>query len=245
MKMTRGLPWTFHLHGVYSLFDNAHNASRLEGRARDQLFLIAISDIPTHVLGRKTSYLHIWHRNCRFRPGVEDSIGLPCSLVDLLCDIEHPDIESRLIAWPGEQGTDDQRLLWDLTRHAGIIAASNHRSERAFPKQEGASEAAVSFAVRHIMTCTQRIKVRDGHIVHETKSPLLFPLVMAASQPSQLLSSDKDLIVGCLSDLAGGTLEVYPYYGNVVRALRESWDHGAGRSLEQVVVDLDLELALF
>lgn len=243
--MTRGLPWTFHIHGIYSLLDNAQAITKLEGRARDQVFLIAITEIPTHVLGRKTSHLNIWHRNCRFHTGVEDSLGLPCSLVDLLCDITEPDIEARLASWPGEQGTEDQRLLWDLTRHAGIIAARNHRAEHECTAQECISAEAVAFAVRYILTSTTHIKSRDKFIAHDKWQPLLFPLVMAASQSSRLLASDKDLILGCISNLASDALEMFPYYGNIARALHEFWDNGAGRSLERVVVDLDMELGLF
>lgn len=245
LQMTRGLPWTFHIHGIYSLLDNSHITSTLEGRARDQLFLIAITEIPTHVLGRKTNQLNIWDRNCRFHTGVEDSLGLPCSLVDLLCDIAEPDIEVRLLAWPGHQGTDDQCLLWDLTRHAGIISGSNYRSQHRLVEQESISEDAVAFAVRHILTSTTQIKSRDRFIAHDKWQPLLFPLIMAASQSSRLLPADKDMIIGCISDLASNILETYPYYGNIVRALREFWNSGKGRSLEQVVVDMDMELGLF
>src|ERR1051326_6108727 len=100
--MTRGLPWTFHLSGISSVLDGRSTVHNICGHAKDYILFIGVLDLPTHSLGRRTSHLQIWHRSCRLRSGIEDSLGLPCSLVDLLCSIKEPEIQTQLALWPGE-----------------------------------------------------------------------------------------------------------------------------------------------
>jgi hypothetical protein len=242
--MTRGLPWTFHLNGVSSILDGRGIAKDQDGHIRDYVFFIGVLDLPTHTLGRRTKHLQIWYRNCRFRFGIEDSLGLPCSLVDLLCLILEPDIEKRLCSWPGEAGTSEQCQIWDLTRYAGIVMAHNLRVKQGLV-EESKSDELVAFAVRHIMTTTSQTRAKLGQLSYDPWSGLLFPLVTAGSQPNLLSVADKSLIVESIKDLASGSLERYPYFGKVVSALNEFWVSGRGRSLEQVVIDLDMELGLF
>jgi hypothetical protein len=232
--MNRGLPWTFHLNGISSLLNgDRSNLHDLNGHIRDDVSFIGVLDLPSHILGRKTRQMGIWHDHCRFRSGIEDGLGLPCSLVDLLCAIKEPGIVHRLVAWPGEEGTGDREKIWDLTRYAGIIAACPQGDDTT------------AFAVQHIISTISHIKAQVGHFPYTPWYGLLFPLAMAGSQAQHLGEVDKTLIIACITDIASGSLDQFPYYGNVVAALREFWQRGAGRSLEQVVVDLDMELGLF
>jgi hypothetical protein len=242
--MTRGLPWTFHLNGISSLLDKRSAVHDSDGRVKDYILFIGILDLPTHTLGRKTPHLQIWSRFCQARTGIEDSLGLPCSLVDLLCSIMEPGVEVRLRSWSGEDGTPEQLQIWDLTRHAGIIKSRQHRGAEV-SNNKGHDDDSVAYAVRRIITTATEIKKKEGRLMYETCSGLFFPLVAAGSQPRHLTSSDKNLIVECIKDLPYGPLEAYPYYGRVVTALREFWENSSGRSLEEVVVDLDMELGLF
>ena len=242
--MTRGLPWTFHLNGISSVLDGRSSFQDLEGHTRDYVLFIGMLDLPTHSLGRRTDCLKMWHRNCRFRCGIEDSSGLPCSLVDLLSSVMEPEVEMQLSSWPGEYGTVEQCQLWDLTRYAGIITAHNYRSKCGLAGKNGSNEL-VAFAVRHIITTTRQIRERLGHLSYDSWSGLLYPLVAAGSQPFHLSVTDKSLIIASIEDLPNGSLEHNPYYGKVVSALHEFWVNGGGRSLEQVVVDLGMELGLF
>jgi hypothetical protein len=236
--MTRGLPWTFHLNGISSLLDNKSAIHTSDGTVKDYVFYLGILDLPTHTLGRRTNNLHIWSRFCRSQTGIEDSLGLPYSLIDLLCSITDSDIEARLQSWPGEPGTPEQVQVWDLNRHAGRIAACQHRPT-------GSNNDSIALAVRHIMTTIIAIKTKVGRLAYETWSGLLFPLVTAGSQAHYLGASDKSLIVECMKDLPYGSLEAYPYYGQVVTALYEFWEHGGGRTLWEVVADLGMEIGLF
>lgn len=239
--MTRGLPWTFHLNGISSLLDNKSTIHCSDGSVKDYVFYLGILDLPTHTLGRRTNHLQIWSRFCRSHTGIEDTIGLPYSLIDLFCSITDPDIEKRLQSWPGEAGTPEQVQMWDLNRYAGIITACQYRPQETNAQDDDL----IAFAVRHIITTVNKIRTRLGHLAYETWSGLLFPLVTAGSQPLHLNGSDKVLIVECLNDLPYGSLEAYPYYGQVVTALHEFWDNGGGRTLGEVVADLDMEIGLF
>lgn len=239
--MTRGLPWTFHLNGISSLLDNKSAIHSSDGNAKDYVFYLGILDLPTHTLGRRTPHLQIWSRFCRSHTGIEDSLGLPYSLVDLLCSITDSDIEARLRSWPGEPSTPEQVQIWDLNRYAGIIAAHQYRCSEASNRDNDST----SFSVRHIVSTITAIKSKVGRLAYETWSGLLFPLVTAGSQARYLSGSNKSLIVECIKDLPYGSLEAYPYYGQVVTALREFWENGGGRTLGEVVADLDMEIGLF
>jgi hypothetical protein len=242
--MTRGLPWTFHLNGISSLLYNKGTIRSSEGKVKDYVLFIGILDLPTHTLGRRTNHLQIWSRFCRHHSGIEDAVGLPCSLVDLLCSIKEPGIGKRHRSWPIEDGTPEQLLIWDLNRHAGIIMARKyHFIEDSTSKTS--SDYLVALAVRRIITMIAEVKAKVGRLLYETWSALLFPLVAAGSQSLHLSVADKSLIVECIKDFPYGSLEAYPYYGRIVIALHEFWENGGERSLEEVVVDLDMELGLF
>jgi hypothetical protein len=242
--MTRGLPWSFHLNGISSLLYNKGAVRSPEGKVRDYVFFMGILDLPTHTLGRKTNHLQIWSQFCRYHSGIEDCVGLPCSLVDLLCLIKEPGIGKRLRSWPIEDGTPEQLLVWDLNRHAGIIMARKYHSVEDSASKTS-SDDVVALSVRHIMTITADVKAKVGRLLYETWSALLFPLVAAGSQPLHLRVADKSLIVKCIKDFPYGSLEAYPYYGRIVTALHEFWENSGDRSLEEVVIDLDMELGLF
>jgi hypothetical protein len=242
--MTRGLPWTFHLNGISSLLHNKRAIRSSDGQVKDYVFFMGILDLPTHVLGRKTNSLRIWSQFCRNHTGIEDGVGLPCSLVDLLCSIKKPGIGKRLQSWPIEDGTPEQLQIWDLNRHAGIIMARKYHSDEDSNSQNISDELA-ALSVRHIITVVTEVKAKVGRLLYETWSALLFPLVAAGSQSLHLSVADKILIIECIKDFPYGSLEAYPYYGRVVTALHELWESGGGRSLEEVVVDLDMELGLF
>jgi hypothetical protein len=244
--MTRGLPWTFHLNGVSSLLGERRSSNHdlTEHHTKDYVFFMGVLDLPTHTLGRRTNHLGIWHRSCRFRSGIEDGLGLPCSLVDLLCLVTEPESATRLASWPGENGTWEQCQLWNLTRHAGIVATHNHPSNHATTRNYK-DEDSIGCAVRLIITTTRQIRTKLVRFSYQPWSGLLFPLVTAGSQPLHLSEADQTLIVESITDLAGGALKQHPYFDKVVETLKEFWSNGGGRSLEEVVVDMDMELGLF
>lgn len=244
--MTRGLPWTWHLNGISSLpCERRSSSHRLqEHHTKDYVYFMGHLDLPTHTLGRRTNHLGIWRRNCQSRSGIGDSLGLPGSLLDLLCLVMEPGTATLLASWPGEYGTWEQCQIWDLTRYAGIVAAHNHHPFHGTAQNNLDNNSGAS-AVRHIITTTRNLRTKLVQFSYHSWSGLLFPLVTAGSQPLYLSEADQTLITDSITDLASGTLKQYPYFGNVVEALKEFWSNGGGRTLEEVVVDLDMELGLF
>jgi len=246
MQMMRGLPWAVHVNGMTSLARERNVFSNTSDNTKNHMYMIGILDMPTHTLGRKMDYLHVWYDHCRFQSGLEDYLGLPCSSVDLLCSITQPDIEQRLLTWQSEAGTAEECAIWDLTRHTGILMAYNYRIDHVMDgKCCGMELDLIIVSMRHILTTVHSLRTQHGTLVPETWSNLSFPLAAAGSLSQALTEDDKILIHQSISDLANGSLDVCPYYQKASMVLHELWENACDRSIQQMARDLDVEIALF
>lgn len=256
--MNRAMPWTFHLNGITSILIEKGAFQSPSGGMEDTIFLIGILDLPAYILGRQTDNLHIWYNHCRFQSGIEEVTGVPYSLVDLLSSVMEPDIEDRLLQWPGEPGEPTQCKTWNAIRYAGIITAKDYQADRALIQEQNSDpllenqslpllgrDASLVSAVRNIILILHELKVELGDECSSLWYSLLYPLVAAGSQPWALSASDKDFISECLSEMACGSLDSEPYYKGVATVLHELWVNGNSRSIQRVTKDLDLELGLF
>lgn len=247
-QMELRLPWTIHLNGIGSIAKERNAFHYPDGSLKPHVFCLGIVDLPTHILGRKTDNLNIWYNYCRFQGGLEDCLGLPCSLVDLLSAIAEPDIVRHLLSWPNIEGTAEDRVIWDLTRHAGVIMASIYHSDNAKSCTTVNVEVDTSStkrSVRHIVEIVRTLRASDMDFTSNTWSTLFFPLVSAGSQPQELEITDRTLILECISDLSNQSMNSDVTRQTTVPVLRELWDNSRGRSIQQVAQDLDLEIGLF
>lgn len=86
--------------------------------------MIGLLDIPCFTLNRITVSLNLWklHVGPSKQSGVEQTSGLPYTLMTLFADLGSPEAEDRLLMWPGELGDElIQMHLWEAFRNAGIL----------------------------------------------------------------------------------------------------------------------------
>lgn len=233
------MPWTVHLNGITSILEERGILAIPAAGAKDLITLIGVLDLPTHILGRKSNNLHVWYNHCRGQSGLEPVTGLPCSLLDLLSSVMEPDIEKRLLLWPGEPGEPAQCKIWNATRYAGVITA------RYIQMISDIDTEPIAVAVRNIILAMHELRTDTRNKPSTNRNAFLYPLVAAGSQQSVLTDKDKLFIDSYIVDLANGSLDKDPYYKGVATVLRELWKNNHGRSLQQVTRDLNLELGLF
>lgn len=130
------MPWTMHLKGLSSLF-----ASHWELRPRQRLDpllihvieVLSLMDMPTFVVGRQSPCLDLWKTYRLNRPpdeermyddaDIEETCGIPRSLLDLICNIENINTKQQLWHWKGHAGNVQQCHLWEAYRFAAILRA--------------------------------------------------------------------------------------------------------------------------
>jgi hypothetical protein len=91
--------------------------------SRDIFTMLASFDIPVYILNRKTPYHRLWARYNLGQPGIEEESGLPCSLLDLLAQLNDPNTMDALFNWQVPDGDLVQISSWDATRYAAIVRA--------------------------------------------------------------------------------------------------------------------------
>ena len=235
LQMNRAVPWTVHLNGIAAILEQQKLYTYPNRQVKDYTSFLGILDLPIHTLGRKTPLRNIWYGYCRFQQGVDVVTGLPYSLVDLLSAIDEPGVVTMLTGWTMEDGSALQRKVWDVVRHAAIIVGMDlHRRHLLDGPQ-----------VRCVINLLLDLKAEIADEACQIRTTLLFPLVTVGTHPSSLTGNDKRYIIDCISDLADGSLDRYPYYKGAVRILQELWYCGEGRSAEHIARDLDLEQSLF
>lgn len=90
-------------------------------------------DMPTFCIGRRSPSLHLWRRWRSERSvdeqrifddhDIEETSGLPRSLLDLISCINDPNVEEMLWTWKGHVGEIPQIHLWEAYRFAAILWA--------------------------------------------------------------------------------------------------------------------------
>ncbi|CAJ0546566.1 Ff.00g011930.m01.CDS01 [Fusarium sp. VM40] len=111
------------LHGVLQARELLSNIER-PPLADHLLEVVALLDIPCFTLNRITPSLDIWKLYVKPNKqlGIEQTSGLPYTLVSLLADMASSTIENDLLQWPGEIGDDFVQIhLWEAFRFAGIL----------------------------------------------------------------------------------------------------------------------------
>ncbi|KAM5377486.1 hypothetical protein ACJZ2D_004855 [Fusarium nematophilum] len=86
--------------------------------------VIALLDIPCFTLNRISRSLDLWkvHVGPKKKFGIEQTSGLPYTLISLLADLGSPEAEERLLQWTGELGDEFIQIhLWEAFRFAGIL----------------------------------------------------------------------------------------------------------------------------
>jgi hypothetical protein len=188
---------------------------------RELITSMGVLDLPTHTLGRRGKHLHLWYKHCQNEHGIDESTGLPCSLIHLLASVLEPDVEDRLIQWPGWPGDSTTSMVWDATRYAGAIMVRVYRKHHDLPVNQDPHFVAMS--VHMVMMNLRELRICIDRDTWSHSSMLLFPLVAAGSQTELLTLEDQAFIKDCIIALSGGSLNDWPYYQAVLKALETFW----------------------
>ncbi|KAM6529266.1 hypothetical protein FALCPG4_007413 [Fusarium falciforme] len=111
------------LHGVLQQRGLLHKTQR-PPLTNHLIEVIGLLDIPCFTLNRITVSLNLWklHVGPSKQSGVEQTSGLPYTLITLFADLGSPEVEDRLLIWPGELGDELIQIhLWEAFRNAGIL----------------------------------------------------------------------------------------------------------------------------
>ena len=217
----------------------------------DLIGLIGVLDLPTHTIGRQTSHLKIWKTRCCHQHGIEEGLGLPHSLVDLLASIAESDTEEQLLQWKYESDDQIQQQIWQAARHAGILSVRELRVNNPFHYFDGLYSAqqhtgpATADIQRALLSTLQGLQEKMKDETFTGRQTLLFPLVMAGSQHSLLTANDQSFIRNSMNALACNNLTLDQYYGTTYKVLESFWASDGQKTFDQTVRDMGLELGIF
>jgi hypothetical protein len=213
--------------------------------AQDTLTMLASFDIPAYILNRKTPYHRLWAQYNLDQAGIEDESGLPCSLVDLLAQLDHFKTIDALFKWQVPTGDLAQIYSWEATRYAAIVRvledfkAAHELDITTFLQSNGSSFGGL---VHLILSSVQQCLL---HLLPESsqfKQTLVFPLVMAASLRSHLSDQARDFISSTIQSLASEGN--YYLRQGVLRVIQEHWSNDAN-TIEETARRMDIELAMW
>lgn len=207
--------------------------------------MLASYDIPVYILNRKTPYHRLWAQYNLGMPGVEEECGLPCSLVDLLAQLDQPNTVEALFNWQVHEGHIVQRCSWDATRYAAIIRAiedSKAANELDTAISLLARGSSLIGVVQSLLGLVNQCLLNMLPPMSHFKQTLMFPLVMAASQREHLSECAKNFICSTIESLAAEG-NCYLRQG-ILRVIREHWTNDAD-TIEETARRLDIELAMW
>jgi hypothetical protein len=243
-QIHRARPWTIHLDGIAGILQEQGVLDTPPvGEWKELVSLMGVLDLPTHSLGRRGEHLHLWYKHCRNDNGIDESTGFPCSLLHLLASVLEPDVEDRLLQWPGWPGNSMTWITWDATRYAGAIMVREYRKQHDLPVNQDPQLVAMS--VDRILSNLRELRTSIDRNTLSNSNSLLFPLVAAGSQAECLTSEDRAFIKECIIALSGDSLSNWPCYQAVLTTLETFWASNGQEALDQVTRDLGLELGLF
>ncbi|KAJ4286503.1 hypothetical protein N0V90_013203 [Kalmusia sp. IMI 367209] len=213
--------------------------------SRDVLIMLASYDIPVYILNRKTEYHRLWAKYNLGLLGIEEESGLPCSLLDLLAQIDNPDTTDALFAWQVPPGEPAQIYSWDATRYAAIIRAledSKTTSDLDLATSLLSRGVSLDELVRSLLNSVQQCLLHLHPESSQFNQTLVFPLVMAASQRNHLSCDAKDFICSTMQSLAmEGN---YHLRQGILKIIQEHWANDDD-TIEETARRLDLEVAMW
>ena len=192
------MTWTIHLNGMYSILQYRGAITNPTALTTDIVDTIGFLDLPTHILGRQSKTLNIWHDFCRGKDGVEPVSGLPFGVLDLFSMIAQPDIELQFWTWTGAgiEAKPVQRRAWDAIRFAGIISArEQHRDQMPIqpsPSSPGCPPTVT--LVQAIVDCLNDFLATPREEACSVLNLYLYPVFIAGTQYNILSSAQKACI---------------------------------------------------
>lgn len=241
--MNRAMPYTMHLNGIAGIFHQRFSSQSPSEESRELAALIGALDLPTHIVGRQTKNLNMWHQHCMGQTGLEEITGLPCSLLDLFASHSDHDIEQRLLQWPGEPGEPVMCKTWEATQYAGLIRVRDLRAAQGLPiDTEGISTSSL---VQHVFALMRDLRMRLDVNIFATTDIFFLPMLAVGSQAKFLTEDQRVFVREGISALSNHTNGGSPYYDSALHVLERLWAGDVTRSVEYVAKEMGLELGLY
>ncbi|PSN61658.1 hypothetical protein BS50DRAFT_680621 [Corynespora cassiicola Philippines] len=248
ISINRLLPWTIHVNAMITILKSQYDLGNVDPNdeeMQETLTMLGCFEIPAYILNRKTRYHRLWVQHCLGQSGVEEGCGIPCSLLDLMAQLDVPGTTDALFMWQPPLGEMAQIYSWDATRYASILRALEDS------KQDGQLDIATSLlqrgvslgeVVQSLLSSVQQCLPYVLPELSHFKQTLIFPLVMAASQRNVLSEDAKEFICSTLQNLS---MEVnYYHHQGILRIIKEHWANDAD-TIEETTRRLDIELAMW
>ncbi|KAH7139059.1 hypothetical protein B0J11DRAFT_34192 [Dendryphion nanum] len=243
ISLTQLLPWSIHVNALISLIGPPSDPTKLKGQLLVFVSLLGFLDLPSHCLNRQTASRQLWKTHCLGQDGVHIISGLPFSLLDLISRVDVSDVELLFMEWIVPDGEPAQQSLWEATRYAGILSAvetARAKGRILFPVAQSAGVDLKDVVHKVLCAVRQCLSCVSPELSH-FKQALLYPLIMAASQPIVLDNNAREFICQTMNELA---CEInHSYYKGALSIIFEFWK-GGDQSLEHTAQRLDTELAL-
>ncbi len=217
---------------VFSLRRDMDHLQSLPPYTHGFVEVMGVMDLPTFVLGRKTSSLMIWSRLRHYQAtfegrkvdGIEPVTGIPRSLIDLISKIEDDHAAIDLLLWTGETGDLVQLHLWEAFRFAGILWAKRIQQRRtdAYAKENHSPSVPLPSSevlVCRIVACLDAIRCSLA-LSEESQllvaNALLYPIISVGLEVAIL--KDKPLLKTTLSQV------FHQYVGNEAHNSKTAWE---------------------
>ncbi|KAF0322354.1 C6 finger domain-containing protein [Colletotrichum asianum] len=251
--------WTTLLKGLHTVL---HQRKLLETQTNIQsplighlIEVIALLDVPRFTLNRSTESLKIWPAYFvqRHLTGVQETSGLPYSLLDLICNMDSPDAEQRLHNWPGEPCRELVQIhFWEAFRTAAILHC---RALRPATENEESSAAAgfgdELLEMKALAACQAVIDSKGDSFpgVPHLAAALMYPLFivcLSTKQNTVARSISRDLFSDVVSKW--GDHEIRLAWDIVIEVWQRSTMQPGVCGLklaEDFVAELDIEMYLY
>ncbi|KAF5003723.1 hypothetical protein FDECE_9745 [Fusarium decemcellulare] len=137
--------WTPLLKGLHGVLQHRGllNTAQRSPLADHLVEVVALLDIPCFTVNRISRSLDVWkmHVGPNRQLGIEQTSGLPYTLITLLADLGSLQAEECLLQWPGELGSDFIQIhLWDAFRYAGILHSRALLGDMQHPHSQSTSK---------------------------------------------------------------------------------------------------------
>lgn len=157
--------------------------------ARHLFEVIAILDLPCLTVNRLSTPLNLWRDHLAalstLAAPIEQSTGLPYSLISIMADLTSPDAEARLKEWPGVVVDNFIEIqMWDAIRYASILHSRILRHKASDPAAAAAASpppvpCAAMLRCR-IFACIQAVIDSGAFTLREPVARgMLYPLYVA------------------------------------------------------------------
>ncbi|KAL0940438.1 C6 finger domain-containing protein [Colletotrichum truncatum] len=255
--------WTPLIRGLHAVLQQRELLSTAQGSPLTDQFIevIGLLDVQHFTLNRFSESLRIWS-TCvapRGLTGVQETSGLPYSLLNLICELDLPGSEEKLHSWPGEPCQElIQVHLWEAFRSAAILHCRVIQSRKdTTPHREAMNIASPCMTnddllrLKVLAACQAIMSPRKESFpdVQPLGAALLYPLFIVG-----LFTEEDTVARGATKDLFSFLTKNWESYQNTLvwEIVTQVWERSTTRPdtcrlklAEEFAAELNIEIYLY